>query len=111
MNDNSKELLELIAKYPDLPVIPLVDDEVVGDDSCGWWLGRWGRCEVTKYFVGRERVHLLDDDDEDILNDMPGCQYGMTADGRDIMDLTDDEWNYLLELVPWVDAIVVHIIT
>lgn len=103
------ELIKLIKENPDLPIVPMVDSEVVADDSYSWWLGKWGRCEVTRYYLGRERVHFPDDDEEDVLNDLDGCRYSHDQQGRDIYDLTDEEWNRLYQSVPWVDCIVVHI--
>lgn len=32
------EFIELVKANPDLPIIPMVDAEIVGDDY-GWWLG------------------------------------------------------------------------
>ena len=34
----TEELLKLIKENPDLPVVPMVNDEVVGDDSYRYWL-------------------------------------------------------------------------
>jgi hypothetical protein len=31
------ELKELIAKYPDYPIVVIVDSEVVADYDYGWW--------------------------------------------------------------------------
>ncbi len=53
MNDAEK-LLNLIAENPELPIIPVVDSEVVADDSYGYWRGWWGRAEVTEFYDGRE---------------------------------------------------------
>lgn len=37
----TEELLKLIKENPDLPIVPMVDSEVVQDDF-GYWLGAWG---------------------------------------------------------------------
>lgn len=102
------KIIKLIEENPDLPIIPMVDSEVVADDY-GYWLGKWGRCEVTEYYLGREKVHFKDDDEEDVLNDMVGCRYSHDQQGRDIYDLTDDEWDALYKSIPWTKAIVVYI--
>jgi hypothetical protein len=105
-----EELLKLIKENPDLPIIPMVGSEVVAEDSSSYWVGSWGRCELTEYYIGRERVHFKDDDDaEDVLTDMVGCEYGETKDGKDIWDLSDKEWEELVASLPWVKAIVVYI--
>lgn len=104
------ELLKLIKEHPDYPVIPMVASEVVSDDF-GYWIGCWGRAEINQYYMGREYVHLKSDDEEDVLNDLVGCQYGHDPEGRDIYDLSDEEWKALYNGLPWIDAIVVYITT
>jgi hypothetical protein len=107
----SNELIQLIEANPDLPIIPMVDQEVVGEDVPTYWMGKWGKCEVTEYYLGREYVHFRSDDEEDVLNDMVGCRYGYDKHGRDIYGLTDDEWNALYRSIPWVKCIAVYITT
>lgn len=103
------EIIRLIEENPDLPIVPMVDSEVVADDGCYWWLGKWGRCEITEYYLGRERIHFKDDDEEDVLSDLDGCKYSRDPQGRDIYDLSDEEWDALYKTVPWIKAIVVYI--
>lgn len=105
-----QELLDLIKANPDLPIIVKVDSEVVGDDSYSWWLGQWGSAEIVEYYKGREYYHEKTDDEEDVLNDLVGCKYSHDYDGRDIYDLSDDDWNKLYASVPWIKAIAVHIV-
>lgn len=102
------EIIKLIEENPELPVVPMVDSEVVADDG-GYWLGKWGRCKVTEYYEGREYIHFRDDEEEDVLNDLVGCKYGHDLQGRDIYDLTDAEWDALYKSVPWTKCIVVYI--
>ena len=103
------DIIKLIEQHPELPIIPMVDGEVVGDDSYQYWLGRWGRCKITEYYLGNEKVHFRDDDEEDVLKDMQGCKYSCTKDGRDIYELSDEEWDELYASIPWTKAIVVYI--
>ena len=105
------KIIKLIEENPDLPIVPMVDSEIVGDDY-GYWKGEWGRCEVTEYYEGREHIHFKDfDDEEDVLNDLVGCEYSYDPQGRDIYDLSDDEWDKLYKSIPWVKGIVVYITT
>lgn len=104
------EIIKLIEEHPELPVVPMVDWEVVAD-SYGYWLGKWGRCELSEYYKGREYIHFKDDDEENVLNDMVGCRYGHDKDGRDIYELSDEEWNALYQSIPWIKCIVVYITT
>lgn len=102
------EIIKLIEENPELPVVPMVDSEVVADDG-GYWLGKWGRCEITEYYAGREYIHFRDDDEENVLNDLVGCKYGHDSQGRDIYDLSDKEWETMVDALPWVKCIVVYI--
>ena len=34
MNENTKNLLEIIQQNPDLPIVPMVDAEIVNGDDC-----------------------------------------------------------------------------
>jgi hypothetical protein len=107
------EIIKLIEENPDLPVVPMVDSEVVANGCSYWcyWLGKWDRCEVTEYYNGREYIHFRDDDEEYVLNDMVGCKYSHDPQGRDIYDLTDEEWDALYKSIPWTKCIVVYITT
>lgn len=50
--NNTKELLELCEKHPDLPIVPLVDES-------GWYMGVFGRAEVGE--VASFNDHFFDD--------------------------------------------------
>lgn len=102
------EIIKLIEENPELPVVAMVDSEVVAEDG-GYWLGKWGRCRVTEYYVGREYIHFRDDDEEDVLNDLVGCKYGHDSQGQDIYDLADAEWDALYKSIPWIKCIAVYI--
>lgn len=105
------ELLKLIAENPDLPIVPMVEHDIVADDDYTWWMGTWGICEIDYIYNGEEAVHFKSDDEESVLCDMVGCEYYQTPDGRDICDLTDEEWNDLYQSIPWQKCIVVYITT
>lgn len=52
----SETLLKLIKKNPTLPVVPMVDWEVVCDDG-GRWMGSFGHAYVGEYACFRERFY------------------------------------------------------
>ncbi|MGN0456024.1 MAG: hypothetical protein ACI4F2_04120 [Acutalibacteraceae bacterium] len=54
MNENIKKLIELIKENPDLPVVPVVNEEVVGDDG-SYYLGSFGLPYVEEYAVYNDR--------------------------------------------------------
>ena len=112
MQEHRDKLLRLIQEHPDLPVVPMVEPDVVGDDSWGRWMGEWGNSYVTSIYMGNEHIHFKDyEDEEDVLSDMAGCQYYRTKDGMEITCLSDEEWNDLYASIPWTPCIVVNIDT
>ena len=105
---NIEKLINLAKENPELPIVPMVDGEIAQND-CGYWMGAWGDCEVTEYYCGAEKIHFKDDDEENVLCDMVGCHYGCDEKGKDIYDLSENEWNQLYQSLSWVKCIVVYI--
>lgn len=42
MDKYISDLLELIKAHPELPIVPMVDSEIVCDDGYARWKGAWG---------------------------------------------------------------------
>lgn len=62
----TEQFLELVKNNPELPIAPIVDGEVVGDDGCSW-LGRFGSScvgEYTKYINKYCDCRYFDDRDD-----------------------------------------------
>ena len=101
---NRDKLFRLMQEFPELPVVPMVDGEIVADDTYTYWLGSWGPAEIRDYVVGNERLYFYQgtsDDKEEVLND--------TLGGQDWYDATDEEVQEAYEKIPWIKAIVVYI--
>lgn len=56
MNDNIKILFELINENPELPIICMVDCEIIGDDYARW-LAQIGWSEVGEFASYNERFY------------------------------------------------------
>lgn len=65
MNDNIKKLLELINENPELPIICMVDSEIVREDY-GRWMAQIGRSEIGEFATYNERFY---DDREEFTED------------------------------------------
>jgi hypothetical protein len=65
MNDNIKKLLELINENPELPIICMVDSEIVSDDY-GRWMAQIGRSEIGEFATYNDRFY---DDREEFTED------------------------------------------
>ena len=70
----NEAFLKLVKKNPTLPIVPMVDNEIVGEDY-GYWLGAFGRAEVgeyacwdDRYFTDREefKEHYYDRNDDEL---------------------------------------------
>ena len=109
MTQKAEQLLNLIRENPDLPIVPMVDNDVVGYGNYGYWLGKWGEAEVTEYYLGEDEVHFRNEDEEIVLMDLKGCEFGSDPQGRDICDLSNEEWKALYESIPWTKCIAVYI--
>jgi len=60
MDKYVREFIDIVSKNPDLPVVPMVDGEVCGEDY-GPWCASFGHCEVgeiaflfERYYTDRE---------------------------------------------------------
>lgn len=101
---NREELFKLMAENPDLPVVAMVEYEVVAEDS-GRWLGSWGSVYIGEYLIGKYEIHFREDDDmyeverviEEFIDD--GVFSGMS----------DEEAKAEYAALPWVKAIIVDI--
>lgn len=106
MSEKQKERLEelfrLIKENPNLPILPMVDSEIVADDGCARWTASWGSAYVGEYIVGDERVYFKDEDEaEDVLNDCIG--------GEDFYTMTEAEVERRYNELPRIKAIIVNI--
>lgn len=100
------ELLRLIAENPYLPVVPMVNSEVVADDGYAYWFGSFSSSTVDEYVCVNERFYTRDNQDE-IEDDFSDylCD--------DYPDMPDEEFYKMIhekvEALPWTKAIIVYI--
>ena len=104
---NREEMFRLMQENPKLPVIPMVDGEIPGDD-CGYWLGAWGHATVDEYLICKRYEYVALKSDDDVF---------------DVLEkyLTDEEFEHLpasekkcrtyYDALPWTKAILVYITT
>ena len=89
------ELKELIAKYPDYPIVVIVNSEVVADDYYGWWYApeiRFGIGEILdcEQDINDERVYADRDEFEEDLADK-------LSDNEDYNGTTDEEFDAIVK--------------
>ena len=100
---NRDKLFHLMRENPDLPVVPMVDSEVVADDGYSDWMGYWGNAELSAYVLTDDRVLFRGCDDEEVLD-----AFDEYAGWEDWPDEKVDE---AIKNFPWIECIVVHITT
>lgn len=53
-SENVQKLIKLAAEHPNLPIIPMVDGEIIGDDLLNnfrRWMGSFGSVEIEEYVL------------------------------------------------------------
>ena len=107
MNENIKALIQLMDEHPNLPVVPMVGQDIVADCT-GEWVANFGKAEIKKMCIYGENVIFREEKNAiktvEAL-ELEGLTEGLTRE-ESIEKLT---W-YLDEL-DWLEAIIVHIET
>lgn len=89
------ELKELIAKYPDYPIVVIVDSEVVADYDYGWWYApeiRFGIGEILdcEQDVDDEKTYIDRDELKEDIEEM------LSLDNR-YEKLSDEDFNKVVK--------------
>lgn len=92
------KLLKLIKENPYLPIVPMVDGEIAGDDY-SYYVGKWGDSCIDEYFIELGHIFFKSDDD----------MYEVLEYIEDDIPESDEECRKLYENLPWKKAIIVYI--
>lgn len=107
---NLKELFRLIKKRPDLPIVPMVDADLVADDS-GRWLGSWGTAYIDKFLHYNEEYITYDQGDLDIVYifekifDYKECGIDEEMPDEEALPIMRAK----VDSLPWIEAIIVNV--
>ena len=107
MNENIKDLLKLIDEHPDLPVIPMVGQDIVADCT-GEWVAHFGKAEIKKMCIYGENVIFRED--KNAIKTVEALELEGLTEGRTREESIEKLNGYLDEL-DWLKAIIVHIET
>ena len=55
ITENIQKLIDLAKEHPDLPIVAMVDGEVVGGDDYGRWVAGFGGVELGEYVLFDDR--------------------------------------------------------
>ena len=110
MNENIKEIFKLIEEHPDLPVVPMVGQDIVAD-SFGEWTAEVGEAEIKKICIYEDAVIFYDENtlktagllelDYETLG-LPDSMSSGEANRR---------LKAFIDSLDWLEAIIVHIET
>lgn len=110
MKDNIKDLLRLIEEHPDLPVIPMVGQDIVAD-SFGEWTAEVGEAEIRKICIYEDAVIFYD---ENTLKTAGLLELDYETLGLPDSMSSGEAKRMLkafIDSLDWLEAIIVHIET
>lgn len=103
---NRDELFKLMRENPDLPVVPMVDADIVADDS-GYWLGSWGYAKVDEYLIPRsDYEYIRYKSDDEIFETLEAY---LDDEDFEALPESEEECRPAYDALPWVKAIIVYI--
>jgi len=107
MNENIKDVLKVINEHPDLPVIPMVGQDIVADCT-GEWVAHFGKAEVKKMCIYGEKVVFREE--KNAIKTVEALELEGLTEGRAREESLEKLNGYLDEL-EWLEVIIVHIET
>ena len=107
MNKNINDLLKLIEEHPDLPVIPMVGQDIVADCT-GEWIANFGKAEIKKMCIYGEKVIFREE--KNAIKTVEALELEGLTEGR-TREESIEKLNGYLDGLDWLEAIIVHIET
>ena len=105
MNDNIKHLIQLMDENPNLPVIPMVGQDIVADCT-GEWVADFGKAEIKKMCIYGENVIFREE--KNAIKTVEALELEGLTEGWTREESIERLNGYLDEL-EWLEAIIVHI--
>ncbi len=106
-----KNLIEVLLKNPDLPIIANVYSEVVADDGYAYWFGdiKESSCYTDTLWAGETQIWSL----HSTLNDKNEMLYFMDCEfpEKDTYKMTINEIKSFIQSLPWKKYIVLTVMT
>ena len=103
--ENREKLFRLVRENPELPVVAMVDSEIVADDGYNRWLGVWGCSYIGEYLIGEEHLFFREDDDPSEVDRVLSERYGDDY----YADMTGKQEAEAYAGLLWIKAIIVNI--
>ncbi len=100
---NMLHLFKLIKQNPELPIVPMVNCEVVEDDCALYWMGSWGAARIDSYILRKDGIWYLSEGIEEIFDNLFEFPIDISK---------EQEEKFMKDAVsslPWIKAIIVKI--
>lgn len=110
MNENIKEILKLIEEHPDLPVVPMVGQDIVAD-SFGEWTAEVGEAEIKKICIYEETVIFYDEDPLKTAQTLDFYRFDPGIWDSVSGERTNGITKEMIDSLDWLEVIIVHIET
>ena len=103
---NHDDLFKLMQETPDLPVVPMVDADIVAGDDYGRWMGSWGSASVDEYLIPPDDRPMIFKSDDDVFDTLEQC---LPEAEFEALPENESECRPFYDALPWVKAIIVNI--
>ena len=103
---NHDDLFKLMQENPDLPVVPMVDADIVAGDDYGRWMGSWGSASVDEYLIPPDDRPMIFKSDDDVFDTLEQC---LPEAEFEALPENESECRPFYDALPWVKAIIVNI--
>ena len=101
-----EEFFKLMQENPELPVMAMVDADVVADDW-GRWMGSWGYARVDEYLIPSKSYEaILFKSDDDVFDTL---ERYLSREEFDKLPESEQECREIYNALPWTKAIIVNI--
>lgn len=102
-NEQEHDFFKLITEHPELPIVPMVDADLVAEDW-GRWMGKFGRARVDEYLLTKDGVMFKSLDDVFTV-----LENYLFFEEYEALPETEDGCRPYYNKLPWKKAIVVNI--
>lgn len=104
---NRDELFRLMQENPELPIVAMVDAEIVAGDDFGRWMGSWGYVQVDEYLIPPKYYQaMLFKSDDDVFD---ALERYLSVEEFNALPESEQECREIYDKLPWIKAIIVNI--
>lgn len=82
MNENFEKLIKLHNEDPDLPIIPMVDSDVVCSNEFSFFKGEIGTCGIRDYAEWKDRIYT---DKDSLIDDIIDEEYYFSEESDEVV--------------------------